>query len=80
MVNLYPILINNAFVKLKPNSYLLSYFLDNFRTAVLINKSAFDILKLCDGTNTVKEIAQILAKEYGEKEETTTQFGPSDRT
>ena len=67
-------MINNAFVKLKPNSYLLSYSFCNFRTAVLINKSALDILKLCDGTNAVDEIIQILMKEYKESKEKVKAF------
>ena len=63
------------FLKLKDKSFIKegpdldSYmpYMNNTRDSTLLNKSASSILKLCDGTNSLSDISNILRKEYNEK-------------
>jgi radical SAM protein with 4Fe4S-binding SPASM domain len=64
---MYIALVKGNFVKRTPDSFLLSYIVKGSRLAVKINESAYEILKLCDGTKTIKEIYDILQKKYKEQ-------------
>lgn len=63
------------FLKLKDKSFIKegpdldSYmpYINNTRDSTLLNKSASKILKLCDGTNSLNDIINLLRKEYNEK-------------
>lgn len=64
---MYIALVKGNFLKRIPDSFLLSYVIKGSRIAVKINESAYEILKLCDGTKTIEELYDILQKKYREQ-------------
>ena len=64
-------LADNSFVKRKPgkNSNTFSIYNNNSRGSIVINDSASNILELCDGTNTLDDIVNILRKKYNDTED-----------
>ncbi len=62
-------LSQKSFVKYKPDSYLFSFFKNNFRSDLVINNSAASILELCSGTNSLKDIVNIIGEKYDSSHE-----------
>lgn len=61
---MFPRLTDKSFVKQKPNLGIFSPYKKDVRESLNINQTAINILKLCDGTKNVDEIAQELHKNY----------------
>lgn len=53
---MYPKMLNNTFVKITPQDITLSAVINGTRSNIKINESAFNILKLCTGNNTITDI------------------------
>lgn len=59
-----PTLVPGAkFVTKKSGEYAYIYLPDG--TIKIVNMSAIEILKLCDGKRTVRDIAEVIAKMHG---------------
>lgn len=63
-------LSEKSFIKIKPDVYIYSSFKDKVRSALVINESAFNILKLCDGTNSIESIITKLKNKYNSETNT----------
>lgn len=61
---MYPKLIENTFVKVKPNNSFLSIFRNNQRINLIINKSAEEILSMCNGFYSIEDIVELLSFKY----------------
>lgn len=66
---MYITLAKHNFLKVNPDIFLFSYVINGSRLSMRINKSAFEILRLCDGTNTLDVIYQELKNKYNEEME-----------
>lgn len=64
---MYPKLIGNSYIKIKPDELILSTVINKKRTNISINDTAFEILELCTGEYSIDNIVHIMAKRYGEK-------------
>lgn len=65
---MYLKLIKNSYVKLTPDKKFISFYLNGIRSYIGINESASDILILCDGSHTEKDIVKILSAKFSEDE------------
>lgn len=65
---MYLRLLDKTFLKISPLEYLLSTFKDGFRDSIKINMTAFEILSLCNGSNSIYSIVKILAEKYCDNE------------
>lgn len=63
---MYPILKDNCILVKQKGDSLLHCFNSMGITTELINKTAAEILELCDGSKTLSEISDIIAKKYNE--------------
>ena len=61
---MYYALTLNSFLKIKPNEKMLSVVIKGTRTNIVINDTAYDILKCCNGKNTFSEIMSALNEKY----------------
>lgn len=67
---MYPMLIDYCFVKLKPTDSLISFALNNRRVSLKINKSAKEILRLCNGYYSIEEMIRFFHNKYGQDDQT----------
>ena len=67
-------LSEKSFIKQKPDVWIYSSFKDNTRQVLSVNKSAFDILSLCDGTNSVTDISNELKVKYNSESDAFKEF------
>lgn len=63
---MFPVLNEKSFLKIKPNEFLYSPFANNVRESLKINKTAFEILSLCNGDNSITDIINILKDRYND--------------
>ena len=61
---MYPKLVGKSFLKKNCNSYELVCRDKNLSGVVIINKSAFEILQLCNGQNSLKTIESNIHNKY----------------
>jgi AdoMet-dependent heme synthase len=73
-VHMYYTLSENSFLKVKPTEKMLSVMIKGYRGDVVINESAFEILKLCDGSNTIEDIYEKLGDIYTNPKQYTDDF------
>lgn len=64
---MYLRLSNNSFIKRKPDGYLYSYFKNGIRESLVINKSAYEILEICNGLYSDASATEILKDKYKEE-------------
>ena len=67
-------LSEKSFIKPKPDVWIYSYFKNGIRKVLSINKSAFDILSLCDGTNSISDISDKLKVKYNSDSNAINEF------
>jgi MoaA/NifB/PqqE/SkfB family radical SAM enzyme len=67
---LYLKLIEKSYIKINPNHCSLIFYKNGFRSSFPINDSAYEILRLCDGSHSFKEIVKQLKSVYDEELET----------
>lgn len=67
-------LSEKSFIKPKPDVWIYSSFKDGIRKVLSINKSAFDILSLCDGTNSITDISDKLKVKYNSDSNAINEF------
>lgn len=67
-------LSEKSFIKPKPDVWVYSPFKDGIRKVLSINKSAFDILSLCDGTNSITDISDNLKAKYNSGSNAINEF------
>lgn len=67
-------LSEKSFIKPKPDVWIYSPFKDGIRKVLSINKSAFDILSLCDGTNSITDISDNLKAKYNSGSNAINEF------
>ncbi len=66
---MYYILPKNSFLKDKPNEKMLSVVINGIRSNLVINETAYDILKYCDGKWSLDNICEELSQIYLNPEE-----------
>lgn len=63
---MYPILVQPRKIKIQPKYTLLYTIINGFVYPISINKTAGEILSLCDGNHTVDDIIDIMHQRYNE--------------
>ncbi len=71
---MYYNLPQNSFLKIKPNEKMLSVVLNGTRINVVINDTAYDILRCCNGKNTFDSIMEILNEQYVSSSDMVSEF------
>ncbi|MDR3156913.1 MAG: PqqD family peptide modification chaperone [Lactobacillales bacterium] len=66
---MYLKLIEKSYLKIKPNLISFVFYKNGFRESFPINDSAYEILRLCDGTHSFQEIVEQLKSIYDEETE-----------
>lgn len=71
---MYPLLNEPRKLKIQKNDYYVYLFINKQEVPISINETAFEILKLCNGINSIEYIKNELRIKYKESEENVDNF------